>query len=75
MTNDQLVDLARKVLTPRQFEAWKISETILDHDGQPAGKYRVAYLLGCSPETARDLLRKARRKLAQAMLDQNKEAA
>lgn len=75
MTNDDLVDLARKVLTPRQFQAWKISETLLDDRGQPAGKYRVAYLLDCSPETARDLLRKARRKLAQAMLEHDKEAA
>ena len=70
MTNDQLVELAQRVLTPRQFQAWKISETMLDpKTGEPAGKYRVAYLLDCSPETARDLLRKARRKLAQAMLE------
>ena len=69
MTNEALVELARQVLTDRQFQAWKISETLLDQQGQPAGKYRVAYLLGCSPETARDLLRKARRKLAEAMLE------
>lgn len=69
MTNEALVDLARQVLTDRQFQAWKISETLLDQQGRPAGKYRVAYLLDCSPETARDLLRKARRKLAQAMLE------
>lgn len=70
MTNDDLVELARQVLTDRQFEAWKISETLIDHLGRPAGKYRVAYLLGCSPETARDLLRKARAKVAQALIDQ-----
>lgn len=69
MTNEALVELARQVLTERQFQAWKISETLLDDRGRPAGKYRVAYLLDCSPETARDLLRKARRKLAQAMLE------
>lgn len=69
MTNDDLVELARQVLTERQFEAWKISETLIDQQGRPAGKHRVAYLLGCSPETARDLLRKARRKLAEAMLE------
>lgn len=75
MTNEALVELARQVLTERQFQAWKISETILDQQGRPAGKHRVAYLLGCSPETARDLLRKARTKLAQALIDQDKEAA
>lgn len=69
MTNEALVELAQRVLTDRQFQAWKISETLLDQQGRPAGKYRVAYLLGCSPETARDLLRKARRKLAEAMLE------
>ena len=69
MTNEALVELAQRVLTDRQFQAWKISETLLDQQGRPAGKYRVAYLLDCSPETARDLLRKARRKLAEAMLE------
>lgn len=64
MTDRDLVELARTILPARQYEAWKISETLPTRDGKPAGYLRVSMVMGCSPENARALLRKARTKLA-----------
>ena len=55
-----IIDTARQVLTPREFEIWHASIKL------DAGHRRVAHTLGIGQWTARDHLRSARKKLAQA---------
>jgi len=67
LTHD-LDQLARRTLTPREYDAWRLSIA-----GQ--GRRRTARILGISDTTARDALTRARRKLNEAIThDQQTQA-
>lgn len=69
LTPTELDRIAQDVLTARQYEAWKISETMVDRYGRPAGYVRVSLALQCSPANARYLLNRARTKLGNHLTD------
>lgn len=62
MTDEEL----QAILTPRELEAWRVRRFLERIEGREVGARRVALTLQISRERARELLRNADRKIAQA---------
>lgn len=59
MTDDELLELARQVLTEKQLRAWELAE-------KKMSERAIAYAMGISRGTVRDHLEAATRRLAEA---------